>query len=96
MMLYTFVYDIYTNKSIIEGVEGSYTEYSGNDPLILSKKNAGNIEYLKGQIDDLISIKSTVIDMKNTVDKLNQQVSAISQQQQIYSQKITNSGSTTQ
>jgi len=96
-IIYTFLYSNNQNYNenyiLMEGIdnkESNYNNYSDNDPVVLSKKNAGNIEYLKGQVDDLIKIKNTVIDMKITVDKLNQQVSAITQQQQIYSQKITN------
>jgi hypothetical protein len=56
-----------------------YEEYP-TDPLILGKLNAGNIEYLKSQIDTLSTNNVDIDQMQTTVDQLQQQVSDLSTQ----------------
>ena len=78
-------------ENIIEGMEGepssSYQNYD-NDPLILAKQNAGNIEYLKGQVTGLQGIDKKVDDLSKNVDTLNTQVIALVQQQADAAQQL--------
>jgi len=62
----------------------AYQPYNDNDPLILSKTNAANIEYIKGRIDDLYTLKPMVMDMSLNLVQLNQEVATLYQQQQSY------------
>jgi hypothetical protein len=66
----------------------SYEDYSPNDSLILSQQNAGNIEYIKGRLDNLDNSSGKVIqhifDISNNLTQLNDQVSTITEQQAQY------------
>ena len=58
------------------------------DPLILSKQNAANIDFLKGRVDELADMKKQVYDISLNVSTLNDQVNVLFQQQQTYAQNI--------
>jgi len=75
-------------ENIMEGMEGDTYQNYGNDPLILAKQNAGNIEYLKGQVTGLQGIDKKVDDLSKNVDTLNTQVIALVQQQADAAQQI--------
>ena len=60
IILYKILFYIGTSFHIIEGLENSYKEYEGNDPMILAQQNAGNIEYLKSRVEELSSVKNDV------------------------------------
>jgi hypothetical protein len=76
-----------------EGMENAdtntnkYEDYGTNSTdcsttaMILSQKNAGNIEYLKQQVEQLQGTRQVVMDMSNNIAVLNDQVTALSQQQ---------------
>jgi septal ring factor EnvC (AmiA/AmiB activator) len=69
----------------------SYAEYDTKNPdnaLILSQQNAGNIAYLKQQIDDLFKMKTTVDSLSEQVTALNTQVQGIAQQQADFAQQL--------
>lgn len=82
-------------NSFVEGMEdGStttpptpYQDYGTNSTdcstsaMILSQKNAGNIEYLKQQVEQLQGTRQVVMDMSGNISVLNDQVSALTQQQ---------------
>jgi hypothetical protein len=57
-----------------------YQNYS-DDPLILAKQNAANIEFLKNQMSEIKSYNQTVIDLSNNYVDLYNQVQGLSQQQ---------------
>lgn len=59
----------------------TYSDYNENDPLILAKKNAGNIEVLKQRVDDLDKLTPVVYDLSNNVANLNDQMIALTQSQ---------------
>ena len=65
-----------------------YKDYNTNDPnnsngaMILSQQNAGNIDYLKKQVEEVLGLKKQVGDISENVEKLNEQVIALTQQQQ--------------
>jgi hypothetical protein len=85
----------FSKVHLLEGIDSTtnknYQNYDKN-ALILSEKNAGNIDYLKDQIDNLNSIKQTVFDLSNNYFQLNDQVQGIAQQQAQYAQSL-NGGS---
>ncbi len=63
---------------ILEGLESggdsAYKDYSGEDPLILGKQNAGNIAALKNQMDDILALKQEVTDMSLNMVKMSGQI----------------------
>jgi hypothetical protein len=61
--------------------EAEYQEYSSDDPMILSRKNAGNIEYLKDQVKDIVGEKPTINQLQENVKLMQTQIDAIVQQQ---------------
>lgn len=69
-----------------------YEEYP-TDPLILGKLNAGNIQYLKGQIDTISTNTTEINQMQSTIDELQQQVSDLSTQMNQLSQSLISSES---
>ena len=71
----------------------SYQDYNGNDPLILSKQNAANIDFLKQQFDGLSGIQSEVTDISSNVAALQTQVDGLVQSQQDYTTNVTSSNS---
>jgi len=82
LILYQIFLAIF-GENVIEGMEDDTSSYQnyGNDPLILAKQNAGNIEYLKGQVTSLQGLDKKVSDISKNVDTLNTQVIALVQQQ---------------
>ena len=66
------------NKPIIEGAaNGDYQDYSGQDPLILAKQNAGNIEFLKKKFDTIDELSSKVNTLSDSVDSNTESISQI-------------------
>lgn len=65
-----------------------YKEYDLNNPnnaLILSQQNAGNIEFLKSRIDDLIPLQKQVADISGNLITLSDKVNGIILQQTNFS-----------
>jgi len=88
-------YEIYLafNKKQIEGLENeSYQDYnisdSSTDAMILAQQNAGNIAFLKQQVDDLLSLKSSVEDLTSEVDTMSTQINDLAQQQADYATSL--------
>jgi hypothetical protein len=91
-------------NKLIEGLENGdsttttstqeYKPYNLNDPnnsLILAQQNAGNIEVLKGRIDNLDGVKKKVDDMQQSIDSMQTQIDGLVQQQADYAQEIAGS-----
>ena len=57
---------LFKKSDLIEGLENTDYKNYDDDPLILAKKNAGNIEVLKERID---KIDATKDEMKNEIQK---------------------------
>ena len=83
--------------SFTEGMESesdpstnvSYQEYdTKNNPLILAQQNAGNIEYLKQQITQLLKLDKQVQDISGNVGVLNDQVAGLAKAQADASQQL--------
>ena len=79
---------------IVEGLETgkTYQPYDTNNPantLILAQQNAGNIEYLKGRIQDVQGMNKQVQDLSGNVQTLQEQVSGLVTAQQQYATQMT-------
>ena len=59
--------------------------------LILAQQNAGNINYLKGRIDEVMNLKDTVSDICGNIVSLNDQMTALIQQQADLQQQLVGS-----
>ena len=72
------------NNSVIESFDNNskYSNYNGleKDPLYLSIKNAANISYLKGQIDELYKMREDIREL-NVQEKQNAQYNNQMQQE---------------
>ena len=74
------------SDSIIEGLE-DYKEYDTNNPdnvMILVQQNAGNIEVLKKQFDNVSGLKQEVQDISGNVANLTKQVDDLVKAQEDY------------
>jgi TolA-binding protein len=96
LFIILIVYQIflaYFVDNVIEGlVSSQYQQYNSNDPnnaLILAQQNAGNINYLKQQIDELNGLNQEVQDISGNVIQLQQQVSQLVASQQQYATQLT-------
>lgn len=77
--------------TIIEGLENQYRNYDTNDPnnvMILAQQNAGNIEFLKTQMNNLIGLEKKVQDISANYAGLEQRVDDLILEQKLYSQKV--------
>jgi len=87
-------FQIILANHLIEGLETgkSYKNYDTNNPenaLILAQQNAGNIEYLKGRIQDIQGMNKQVQDLSGNVQTLQEQVSGLVTAQQQYATQMT-------
>lgn len=84
-----------SSSIIIEGLDTNndttYQEYDVNKyPGILEQQNAGNIEYLKQQIENLPKIQLQLQTVQNNLTELQTQVNDLMQAQQNYTSQLTN------
>lgn len=70
------IYQVYRVKEGLEsgGSTTTYQPYDPNNPTILAQQNAGNIQVLKGQMDELVGIKKEVEDISGNLYTLTDQV----------------------
>ena len=102
LLIYQIILAIF-GENILEGLENAvpspsatstYKDYNTSDPnnpngpLILAQQNAGNIEYLKQRITELMGLQKQVTGISTNVDALNEQVAGLVQQQATYAQSI--------
>ena len=79
--LFLIVYQ-FLAPSFKEGLEtapGPYMEYP-NDPMILGKQNAGNIEVLRAEVQKVSTLEPRVLQLETDVKNLNEQLAGIQQQ----------------
>lgn len=96
-MVFLFIYSAFIHMfrpHLLEGMTSSdvaepnpipsnttkYEPYP-EDPLILAKQNAANIEYLKQRINDVDSVKKDVKQNTDDISNLGKQVNAILESQ---------------
>jgi hypothetical protein len=83
------VYQVYRVKEGLETAATTatatstptYQPYDPNNPTILAQQNAGNIQVLKGQMDELVGIKKEVEDISGNLYTLTDQVNQYMLQQ---------------
>ena len=76
-------------EKIIESLtQPKYQPYPDNNPMILAEKNAANIEYLKGRLNQLAIQRS---EFDSLEDKVSKNTDAIKQMSQLATQHITSS-----
>lgn len=81
------VYQVYRVKEGLETAttatssSSTYQPYDPNNPTILAQQNAGNIQVLKGQMDELVGIKKEVEDISGNLYTLTDQVNEYMLQQ---------------
>jgi len=89
-------------RNIVEGLENEdtttvsqeYKPYNLNDPnnsLILAQQNAGNIEVLKGRIDNFDGVKEKVDNMQQEINSMQTQIDGLVQQQADFAQNLVGS-----
>lgn len=81
------------SKPIIEGATNqTYEEYSGKDPLILAKQNAGNIQFLNDQAKNILNVQVNVLKkittLEQTVDSNTESIHQILQAQKDQTDKL--------
>jgi hypothetical protein len=86
------LYQIFLASNIIEGLENKYKPYDMKNPnnaLILAQQNAGNISFLKEQLDKYDGLYEQVQDLSGNVVSLQTQVNGLVQAQQDYANQMT-------
>jgi TolA-binding protein len=86
--IFLISYQLILANRIIEGAQG-YQKYE-EDPLILGKQNAANIEVLKGQVDKLSYLPGKVDKLDDRVKTLEKQINEIAIQNKKQVDEITN------
>jgi len=90
-------YQMFLGDSVIEGLENAttsstaYQPYNLNDPnnaLILAQQNAGNIDVLKGQVDQLSADQKKTSGLQQQIDTIQIQVNDLVNQQAQYAQDL--------
>ena len=66
-------------KEGLETAPGPYMEYP-DDPMILGKQNAGNIEVLRTEVQNVTTLEPRVLQLETDVKNLNEQLAGIQQQ----------------
>jgi uncharacterized protein YydD (DUF2326 family) len=84
-------YQIIQRRSVLrEGLDtsGNYQDYDMStnniDPTALSQQNAGNIQFLKSQVDDISGLKDEVTDLSGNLATLSDQVQQLIKTQSDY------------
>ena len=96
VLIFYQIFLAYFENSIMEGYENKdnkdYKQYDTNNPdnaLILAQQNAGNIQVLKGQMDEMLGINKQVQDLSGNFVTLQQQVDDLVQAQNDYANDLT-------
>jgi TolA-binding protein len=93
VLIFYQIFLAYLENNIIEGLDNQqYESYDTNNPnnaLILAQQNAGNISFLKEQLDDLNGLNQEVQDISGNLIALQDQVLQIVSAQQNYSTQMT-------
>jgi len=98
LLLIYQIFLAFSGYQCIEGLENStdspnqYQPYDTNNPsntLILAQQNAGNISFLKQQMDSLLGLNKVVEDLSGNVVTLQDQVNQLVEAQQQYATQLT-------
>ena len=75
LILYSLIYH-FTKPRIIEGATGEYQNYP-DDPLILAKTNAANIDVLKKKMDEITTLSKQQKVNTDDIDKNSQTIASL-------------------
>jgi hypothetical protein len=98
LLLIYQIFLAFSSYHCMEGLENSptspnqYQPYDTNNPsnaLILAQQNAGNIGFLKQQMDSLLGLNKEVNDISGNVVTLQDQVNQLVAAQQQYATQMT-------
>jgi hypothetical protein len=100
VFLITYQLFLAWNPTIMEGLTNNdgksktidYKPYDMNNPnnaLILGQQNAGNIEYLKGRINEVDGVNLRIDSLEQNIDSMQNQIDALVQQQASFANDIT-------
>lgn len=87
LIAYQIILACMPQNNFREGLEDSkekYKDYNTDDPnnaMMLAQQNAGNIEYIKGRIEEIAGLKGIIMDNCGNIVSLNEQMMALIQQQ---------------
>ena len=83
LLIFIQVYQIHQVKEGLDPGQSTstYQPYDPNNPTILAQQNAGNIQVLKEQLDELKGIKGEVEDISKNLYTLTDQVNQYMVQQ---------------
>lgn len=90
--MFLILYQLFLASNLVEGFENEYKPYDINDPnnaLILAQQNAGNINYLKGRLDNFDGVYQQVQDLSGNVQSLQTTVDGLIQAQKEYADQMT-------
>ncbi len=100
LLVYQLYLNLFTNN-LKEGLENEqppeqkeYQPYNLNDPnnsLILAQQNAGNIQVLKGRIDEFDGVNEKINTMQQNINSMQIQIDGLVQQQADYAAEIAGS-----
>jgi TolA-binding protein len=72
--LFLIIYQLFLANRIVEGLNNDE-----NDPLILSKENAANINVLTSRVDKLDNVNKDISDLRTDFNNLQSQVNDLSE-----------------
>ncbi len=99
VFLITYQLFLAWNPTIMEGLTNNdgkpksvdYKPYDMNNPnnaLILGQQNAGNIEFLKGRINEVDGVNTRLDGLEQNMDSMQEQIDALVQQQASFANDI--------
>jgi len=77
LLLYQFLTSC--KREGLENSAGTYKDYP-EDPLILGKQNAGNIEVLRKEVEQIPEIKNRINTLEEDIKILNEQIIGLNEQ----------------
>ena len=92
LIIYQIFLAFFEGITIQEGMQNEYRPYDMNNPanaMILAQQNAGNISFLKKQIDELLGLNKQVKDISGNVVMLQEQMVKLIEAQQQYATQMT-------
>jgi hypothetical protein len=92
LIIYQVFLAFFEGMYVLEGMENTYKPYDMNNPanaMILAQQNAGNISFLKKQIDELLGLNKEVKDISGNVVILQEQMVKLLTAQQQYATQLT-------
>jgi TolA-binding protein len=81
------IYQIFFNNDKL--IESFDNKYNPNNVSILSQQNAGNIDALKKQIEQLLPLNGKVQDLSGNVTNLSKQIESLIQTQEQYAKSVS-------